>query len=387
MKRFRLAYLIPLLCLSSCGESNPYGVYEFRLGKTDGSHVGVSAELSEEAPEGRDDYHKMVLSMDLGNEFSIKKVIDEYPEKYPIVEAIVELLDLDEILKDGNIPSFEAYFKQSDIVSDKYGNRLEVGSDVLTKLVKKIAEKAEVPLPDFDLPPDQLEKIFCAYLSKKSLTLQIPVSLADLIEQLTWYGYFLDVNLDQLDIKDLPSLISNVVLALINKGPKHLNPDLLPGPKGEERYGVHPVVDVKKNINQVAEMNQIFEFEFSHTPLFVGEDVVGSFVTKDFLGEDQKTYKAVYFKQAFDYTGTLESPIIGQIFAKDGTDFTEVHTIKFTVDENNKVKEITHNGESGKDEKYTVVTDEDKQIEISNFIQDPFVFRDFHDVKVGLSKI
>lgn len=390
MKRFRLACLIPLLCLSSCSKSNPYGLYEFRLGKTDGSHLSVSAELNEKTPEGREGFHEISLSIDLGDEFSIKKVIEEYSDKYPIIGMLVEALGIEQMIEEQKIPTVSGYFNLSEFENEKYGTRLNVGSDALSNFIKKIAEKEGIPLPDpeFDLKPEEIEKFMCVYLSKKSLTLQIPVSLADFVEQLTWYGTFVDVDLDKLDLNDLEATIENLIMGLIVKSPINLNPDLLPGPKGRERYGVHPVVDNKKQINEVAQMNEIFKFEFSHTLLYKDDKPVGSFVAKTVLGEDEdKTYKELYFKQLDSYTDTLSSPIIGKVYSKDGSEFSEEHTIKFTVDENNRILDITHNGESGKDEKYTVITDEDKHIEISNFVQNPFVFRDFHDVKVGLSRI
>lgn len=379
MKRFKLASLIPLLCLSSCSGSSPYGTYEFRLGKTDGSHVSIMAEvLNEEVPD-KGGAQKITLSVDLGKEFSLLTVLEQYEEKMPIIKVLIDALGIRE--KIGEIKSVEGYYSLSNVEHPKYGRRLNVGSDALTKFVAEALEAYGIAGYDFEITPDITEKIACVYLNNKSLTLQIPVSLPDLITQLAWYGYYIDINLDNFDYSSFS------LLDLDFEGMKHLDKDLLPGPKDENRYGIHPVVNEEEGIDEVGVMNSTFRYQFSRTRLFLEGAIIGSFVVEG----DEQTGKYVGFEQSEFYEEEIPSVINGYIKVKGltSTSYDIQQAVTLSIDETGKVNGITHNGKFTKEEEGFIVTtpDGDKEIKYKDFIQEPFVFRDFHDVNIGLSKI
>ena len=364
MRKFGIMSVLPVFLLSSCGSFNPYGTYEFRLGKTDGSHLEVSATLLNEDYEKVEGMKKMFLTADLGEDFSISKIMEQYGEEYPILEPFIDSI----LEKIGQIDQIEMYYKiLDDIKNEKYGNRLAIGSDFLEKLIKEIIPDIESLFPEgtFDLSPETLQNFFVAYINDKNLTFQIPVSMDDIKYQLTWYGRYVDDS-------------GNVI---------KLDMDKMPGPKDDERYGVHPKVEkdqMGKIINNEIDLvNEAFKAEFSNTPFYITDEnslekKIGRFVVDTF--NENKVY--LYLDEA--YTGSHDS-IEGYIYEKDlFGKYNEKHNMKLSVDENS----LTNLVFNQKEEKDAGVTDMNgEEFKFSLFVQEPFVFRDFHDVKVGLAKV
>ena len=249
MNRLKMLALLPSLCLASCSQANFYGVYEFRLGKTDGAHFGISVELKEGACEGHDGYQNFSLKADLGSDYSIESLLKDYSDD-PIIQQLIE--DFVKVLpEDRTIPG---YYQITDYNNAKYGYRVKLGSDFLEDLVEKLfpsLKELEEIVSSF-ATPEVIEMLLCSYVNDKQFTLQIPVSLYDAQYQLAWYGFYIDPNGARL-------------LAPLDQ-------DKLPGPKGEERIGVHPALTKNEKgevvASEVDDMNEIFEFEFSHTYLY-----------------------------------------------------------------------------------------------------------------------
>ena len=367
MKKLQILSILPILALASCSKDNYAGTYQFRLGKTDGSHLEMTAVLSNEKYDDNG-MKKMTLSADLGEEMSPSSIIEKYGEQYPIIEPFVDII-IDEIKDINEIP---LYYKVLDSAVEKYGNRLAIGTDFVVQKMNEVKEKYEavkdildglgIDDSKFALTPEQTKYFFSAYVNSKSLTFEIPVSMDDLQMQTFWYGKSTVIIDDYID--------------------------KLPGVKGEERFGTHPIIkkDDKGNIikNECDEVNKTFEKEFSNTHLYV-EDAegystkIGSFVVEEIDGK--QTLKC-YLESS--YAGS-HSNIEGFVYVNNGLgDFDSKETIKISVNDDNTTS-VTYKEESGKHEGF--VDENGKEFKFSSVIQAPFVFRDFHTVNLGLAKI
>ena len=363
MKKLKLLTLIPCMCLSACSKNTIYGEYEFRLGKTDGSHFGLSVELKNEANEAHEGASNLVMRADLGSDFSLEKIVEQYTEEYPFIKELLEPF-LNALPEDRSI---NGYYQVTEIQNAKYGYRVKVGSDKIVELI----QDAFPEIPDIgqavsDLfTPEMIEMVACAYIGKNQFTLQIPVSTMDVRQQLAWYGYLIDL--------EGASLLTQ------------LDSEKLPGPKGEERIGVHPSVvkDDKGNVisREADEMNEKFEFEFSHTYLYQEDPddpflriPVGSFVTR--VTEDSNQ-KYLLFKP---FDGKMSLLNIEGYFSQVGGEL-----VKFSVANPSQIVTVTHNGKSGDEEGF--IDANGTEFTYKEILKKPFEFRDFHDVKIGLTKI
>ena len=360
MKKLKLLTLLPAMCLSSCSGFSPYGVYEFRLGKTDGSHIALSVELLDEINEAHKDegMRNMKLTMDLGSEFSLDNIAEQFTDD-PVEQALIE--EVLKLIKEAGFAdnTVTGYYKISDIDNPKYGRRVRIGSDILVEVVTKLFPELADFFKDL-LTPEMIEKVVTAYINKKQFTLQLPVSLEDAQYQLAWYGILVDTQ---------------------GASPiTYLNMDDLPGPKGEDRYGVHPAVftnDKGEVIKSEVEiMNETFEYQFSRMYLYDEGIPVGSFIIK----KNDKDEQVLYFKP-FDHMSTS---VEGTIAVKElGEEVFK--PIKFHYGRNNGEVDVNPNGKTGLDEGF--FDDNNNEFKFSRITKKPFVFRDFHDVRVGLTKI
>jgi hypothetical protein len=362
-----MLYLLPTLCLGSCSNFQPYGVYEFRLGKTDGAHFGVSAELKNEENEAhkQDGAKNMRLALDLGSEYSIEAIAEQYAEEYPMFEGLIN--DILKLIPQDH--AVDGYYIMTDIKNPNYGTRVRIGSDYIYDTIKELYPDIEDIENISSLTgPEFVEMVVAAYVNEKQFTLQIPVSKDDLIQQLAWYGHYLDFNSHQLLTE--------------------LDPAKLPGPKGEDRIGVHPGVtkDDKGNIieTDADKMNKTFEFEFSKTYLYQEKDgielPVGSFVVR----QNENGKKRLYFSSFDEEMSPFN--ITGKVAVK-GLLSDEYVNIEFDTAEGSDgdAVAVDYNDKAGKEEGFT-----DKKgtlFTFNTFMKEPFEFRDFHDVKVGLAKI
>jgi hypothetical protein len=360
-----MLYLLPTLCLGSCSNFQPYGVYEFRLGKTDGAHFGVSAELKNEVNEKHEGAKNMRLALDLGSEYSIEAIAEQYAEEYPMFEGLIN--DILKLIPQDH--AVDGYYIMTDIKNPNYGTRVRIGSDYIYDTIKELFPDIE-DIEDLSslTGPELVEMVAAAYVNEKQFTLQIPVSKDDLIQQLAWYGHYLDFSGHQLLTE--------------------LDPAKLPGPEGENRIGVHPSVtkDEKGNVisTDVDKMNKAFEFEFSRTYLYQEVDginlAVGSFVVRKDDNEKRRLYFSP-FDEAMSLTG-----ITGKVAIK-GLMVEEYKEIKFSAAKGSDgaAVAVDYNEKSGKEEGF--IDGNETLFTFDTFMKEPFEFRDFHDVKVGLAKI
>ena len=364
MNRLKILSLLPILTLASCNGVNPYGTYQFRLGKTDGNHIEVTAILSKDDHPVGDGMKKMQLNADLGDSLSPTALIDDLGNQYPILEPFIEIMSK-EI---GNIDGIPMYFKVLPIKSnDGFGHRLAVGTDFVSSYISQIEEKYPdikdfidslgIPSEALYVKPEYTQYVFGAYINERQLTFQIPVSIEDLNMQMLWYG------------------ISNRI-----SDPDYVSK--LPGPQGEKRIGSHPQVTKDKAGNIISResdlVNKMFENEFSNTYLYKDNEPIGNFVTEV---EDDVTTLKLYLRDT--YTGPKNN-IEGVVYTKSLLgDYDEAKNIKLSVDDNH-ITNVTHNGKGGKEEGFT--DENGTEFLFSYLMQEPFAFRDYHVVNVGLIK-
>lgn len=379
MRKLKLLCLLPSLCLASCSSSSFAGVYEFRLGKTDGAHFGLSVELKDDAYEKREGMKQMFMSADLGSEYSIETLVSQYIDEYPFLATALEKI-LNALPEDHRV---DGYYTVTDIKHPKYGNRVKIGSDFIQELFNKafpeytelVQEFIDIVFPGKTIStltePDMIQLLACAYADGKNFTLQIPVSQEDLFQQLAWYGYLVD--------------------SKSYKTMRKLDLDKMPGPKGDERYGVHPssVKDEKGNVvsSEVDKMNETFVYDFSRTYLyevdeFGLETALGSFIT---ITNDNK--KGLFFNP-FD-TSTSTTKFSGKFKLNAGQPGEHYVDVQFEIGSRSKEASVRYTEKTGNEEGFLIDDGHGGEVEIfyKNFIVEPFEFRDFHDVHVGLTKV
>ena len=370
MNKLKFLSIIPALCLASCSKNTFIGVYEFRLGKTDGAHFGLSVELKDDAYESVEGMKQMQMVADLGDDLNFDEDdfedSDSFINAKTIIKAFLDLLPEED--KENNRISIDGYYQLlPNVVNEKYGTRVKIGSDFLQNLVKKsypdIAEMIDI---SSIITPERIELAACAFVDQKQFTLQIPVSMEDLQQQLAWYGVLFDLEA----LNDLN--FSRIIV--------ELDEDKLPNTKrDEERIGTHPVQNDSKGLHEVSDMNETFEFDFSHTYLYQKDEFdtyqpVGSFVTR----LNDKNQQKLFFDM---FEGDMPAILEGAIYV--GSSYK---TVKFGAGASSKeVTGVTYaypeNGDA------TITFGGDVTVTFKEFVKKPFTFRDFHDVKVGLTKI
>ena len=374
MNKLKLLSIIPALCLASCSKNSFIGVYAFRLGKTDGAHFGLSVELKEDAYQSVEGMKQMQMVADLGDDLNFDEDdfedSDSFINAKTIIKAFWDLIPEDE--KENNKITVDGYYQLlPNVVNEKYGTRVKIGSDFLQNLVKTsypdIAEMIDI---SSIITPERIELAACAYVDQKQFTLQIPVSMEDLQQQLAWYGILFD--LEALNDLNFSRIIIN------------LDQDKLPNTKrGEDRIGSHPIQDESKGLHEVSDMNQVYEFDFSHTYLYQKDELdvyepVGSFITR----LNEKGEQKLFFDM---FEGDIPATVKGAINV--GSSFKEV---KFGAGE--QYKEVNGVNYSYPEDGDATITfkdadENDVVVTFKEFVKKPFIFRDFHDVKVGLTKI
>lgn len=374
MNKLKLLSIVPALCLASCSKNSFIGVYEFRLGKTDGAHFGLSVELKEDAYQSVEGMKQMQMVADLGDDLNFNEDdfedSDSFINAKTIIKAFLDLIPEEE--KENNRITIDGYYQLlPNVVNEKYGTRVKIGSDFLQNLVtKSYPDIAEMIDLSSIITPERIELAACAYVDQKQFTLQIPVSMEDLQQQLAWYGILFDLQA----LNDLN--FSRIIV--------ELDEDKLPNAKrGEDRIGSHPVQDESKGLHEVSDMNQAYEFDFSHTYLYQKDEddiyqPAGSFVTR----LNEKGEQRLFFDM---FEGDIPANVEGAIYV--GSSYKEV---KFGAGASSKeVTGVNYSYPEDGDATITFKDDADNDVTVTfkEFVKKPFTFRDFHDVKVGLAKI
>ncbi len=383
MKKLKILSLIPALLLCACNNENRWiGTYQFRLGKSDGNHMEITAELTAKQDKKYKDYKVMNLTADLGDNMDPTSTFDDIEEAGEIIIPILEDLGIEiasefpalmKVAKKEltNFKDIKLYYNVTDTKAEDGSYRLNIGThelgDRLRRIRKEHPEIREIvdeaidfasaaPFLDSDLnlSPKNSKYLFNVFVSRKGLNIQVPVSSDDVDMQLLWYG----MNYPLIGTKILPD--------------KYMKD--MPGKKGDERFGTHPKRTIRNNVvieDQVQEVNTIFAKEFSKSILYLNEDIesteLGRFVivTKD---------NAKHLK--FISNAAYSSPLEGYI-KKEGS-WTH---LSLNVDASGDCGKIKGSGRKmeiqGTTETYL----------LKDFFSDPFEFRDFNNVDVGLGKV
>ena len=385
MRKLKILWLLPSLLLCACGsKQNKYvGTYQFRMGKTDGNHMEVTATITDEDDAKVEGYKVMNLNADLGDELNPLKFLDKLDELAARLEPYGSVEEINVLVSSlrteiENMSSIPLYYKVTENSLEKQGYRLEIGSHFLADLFDTLEQKQPILTEILSLlklviagsgfvdenlyiKPETSKYIFNAFVNKKALTIQVPVSTDDLKYQLFWYGMDYNGLMISPDVKMEKDYVNR-----------------MPGETGEKRYGTHPAVVRKNNeviLDEVSKVNKEFEYEFSNTPLFATNDTydfteVGRFILEEVDGHHQLRIKK-----------STTEPLTGTVFGYLGT---KRDLIKLNLNENG-VCQITSDGKKGSVEGFD--DENGKHFIFDDIIDDPFVFRDFNIVDVGLSKV
>lgn len=378
-KKLLVASLIPAFCLMSCSDKlNPVGVYSFRLGKASETHVGVSIELTDTDhiaeklnPETGERTQEVVgkefkASLDVGD--SIKINLADYDIPY------IPGLDIDELnrivneLINKTLHDIKGYYEVSDVERD-YGRRLKLGAS--------ISLPEDSSLGGIDIPPFLVEHVIASFINEKSITLQLPVSFEDLLMQLCWYGLYINP-------KDS---LKNYMYTL--------DTSKLPGEKNEDlRIGTHPVkkydADGKTVIeNQIDLMNEAYACEFSNTPVYVDNVCVGKITEASYEITNPSTGNITTVYDHYFYTLSGESRWLPAADKFNAVIYTKnilysTFDIKTDVSIDLDKSELERVGFTKILGPYDASSGE--KIDRNLFMQKPFVFRDYNDIKIGLNK-
>lgn len=276
MKKFWTLLALPFLALTSCGGQNRmYGTYSFMLGKDkpDETHFGVEVTLSDTAYQSPSqdpdlkDAKNLELKLNLSPDIIPKEPPEEDTPNY--YEALFVWLAA-QFLQAG-VPGY--YLPKEGLYDE--GQRLAIGYDL----------SIDPELFPFEIGSNFVENFIVAYYdgNARSVKLILPTSLVDLQDQLFWYGYFIDLNVENLD-PDYPDP-ADIAITLVELATgegliateKITNPDDykidLPNPRGRvDRIGTHPTSDdvdtITKNpnytklITDVAEKSDKEKFSF-----------------------------------------------------------------------------------------------------------------------------
>ena len=383
MKKLKILALLPSLLLCSCGKSDKWvGTYQFRLGKSDGNHMEITVELTSNQDTKYTDYKVMNMAADLGDNMDPTSALDDIEEAGEYIIPILDAIGINigekfpvlmEVAKKEltDFSNIKLFYKVTEHQLENKGYRLEVGTHEIADRLNKIETEhpdlveiidqaksfaAIVPFLDEDLnmTPEKSKYLFNFFVNKKGLTIQVPVSKEDIDMQMIWYG----MNYPMFSGEDGKLLPSDYM-------------DKMPGKKGEERFGTHPVREVKNNVvikDEIQQVNSLFKKEFSETILLteaIEGDELGRFVIESINNE-----KHLVFLFEGEPTATVEG-------------YVGLTSLKFV--------NVPASGDLGVIEgvgaKAKIKGADDKEYKIKDFFTDPFEFRDFNIVDVGLGKV
>ena len=209
MKHKKLLFVFLLMftffTLVSCNNKSYVGTYKFQLGKDKGTHFSISLVLTDEAvvKDGVEKGKKFSFNVSSKTDSSTKLASYNDPEPTTTLEPTTTTStattttepDFDELerelLSDISVSGF--YTIESSL-TEKGNQRLHIG---VTSLKTKIFEDEDFDLSETPIDPEIIEKIILIEIGGNTATIKIPVSGDDLLYQLYWYGF--DVNLDTFD--------------------------------------------------------------------------------------------------------------------------------------------------------------------------------------------
>lgn len=206
-----------VLLLSGCNKNGFVGVYSFRMGKLDSKHFSVIVELTDEnyvvneQTLGKKFYLTFdVFSMiDLGEESSSTQTGESEVEGEVEGDQTLEEDSFNfDFLKDGL--TISGYYNEGE--KGEQGTRLLLSLSFF-KLVEELDEKyGDIIMEylgeslkdfvgDFSIPSEIIELVIFAHVTDNQLTMVVPISMDDLLNQLYWYGY--DINRESFEMVEV----------------------------------------------------------------------------------------------------------------------------------------------------------------------------------------
>lgn len=185
--------------LTSCSNDSIAGTYGFQMGKANGTHFGLYLKLTDKyttiatQPEVKKKYKKC--------EFSFSFKLGEDTEGLEsIITMIASLLG-----EKGDKIKVPGYYYKGSYIKKEEATELKLGVDF--SFFKDIFDELDIADIDFPvLSPEKIEKIIYTTYSSNKVTLNVPVSEADVIYQLYWYGIDFSYSKEEgVKIVDLPA--------------------------------------------------------------------------------------------------------------------------------------------------------------------------------------
>lgn len=390
MKKVLPLLMLASTCLSSCGEATVYGKYKFLLGRQgEGeTRVSIEMELKDEASSVKAGYKNFTANIEMGGLTGNSDDEDEdTAELLGLASEVASSFGSFNFDPNGKI-ELPGFYKVSDLVDEKYGNKVKISFD-LGETINDLLALFEL---EIDLT-DIVSHFVVSYCNNSAFTLQIPVSLDDIQMQLAWYGTYIDYD---PYLKDKVNTVGDLVNLFLEgkldaSSIKHFEftdylDHKLPGEQNTEvRYGSHPRVEIDENnktiVNEVEEMNEKYQGLFSNT--FIYEDLGGyagkaiGTVYKEITEEDN--YYFFPYDSEFNTVNTPINVIMKRDIGILDYDFSEQVSVILNVNQN-KYEDGSH----GFSIQYADPAE--GQWDWKLFYKKPFVFRDYHDIKIELKK-
>lgn len=425
MKKVLPLLVLASACLASCGESSYYGSYKFLMGRQGEGETRVSVEMTLKEdkfviPEKNKEYYEaediekiqsreqfhasfemsgnasendsdknsaienlqgiMVMGDLLGDLVSDIDIDGAGIDDSPAISTETENIQLPEIDPNKPIELDGFYNVLDDLVDEKYGKKVQLGID--SGFVNPFLKDAGFEITDV------VSNFVVAYVNQKQMTLQMPISLDDIQMQLAWYGTYIDYDpylREKVNtLNDLLDLIKKADLETFLDTVKVKDLTAISSLPGEadwnKRYGSHPVVEyhedksIKKS--EIEEMNNKYKGIFSNTFVYENnEGVIGEKIGSIYKEDGENLY---FYPFGEPLENGIHSVILKQDIGILDYDFSKDVVLNMQIFKEPYEGEILYHCD--------LKTLADEEVDVKSFYKKPFVFRDFHDIKVNLAK-
>ena len=152
----------------------------------------------------------------------------------------------------------------------------------------------------------------------------------------------------------------------------------MPGVKGENRFGTHPARETKNNKvvkDEVVQVNKEFAYEFSKSFLFTTNDITDETEIARFVLDSEGETPKLYLKFNGEFDAKIYDGYVGIATRK---------AISLNVGADGLCA-VTSNEKTGLKEGF--IDENGTEFKFSEVVSDPFEFRDFNIVNVGLAKV
>lgn len=198
LKSLFLAAVLTCLALTGCGTQSHHGTYQFQMGKSQGSHIGIYMNLTKEMIEVETDTDKKEEMEKFVVKLSIPDSAEKAAEDQSLVGGILTYFKQDglqggyKIIHDDkdNVDHLLLYpiIDISELLNDI---ELLAPSDSSSNSESSSSgeSSSSQETAPFVIPSKIVDNIMIATYSKDSISVTVPVSLTDLMFQLYWYGF------------------------------------------------------------------------------------------------------------------------------------------------------------------------------------------------------